>query len=162
MYLMIFIVASISKEVAAQHGVSTGTLSDVSFVQGSWKATSGDKIVEAVWSAPLGDNMVGFVRILKDNKADLYELFAFEQTSDGLIVSVKHFRPNLIGMEEKEDADRYHFIEADAGRAVFKKLGDEVRVLYEKRSDDEFVIALGTPSNGSWQYKDFWEFSKND
>lgn len=155
-----FVVVLLIQEAEAQNQQNGGSLSDMDFIQGSWEATSNDKSIEAIWSAPAGDNIVGFVRIMKDGRATLYELFAFEQTPRGLIVSVKHFKPNLIGVEEKDKSDRYHFLEAGDGWAIFEKQGEEVRVLYEKRSDHEFAIALGRIHEGKWKFEDFWQFSK--
>lgn len=158
--LLLFLFASLIQETRAQTKHSPGSLADVNFIEGSWEAISNDKSIEAIWSAPVGDNIVGFVRMMKDGKATLYELFAFEQTPNGLMVSVKHFLPNLIGIEDKDESDRYHFLEAGDGWAVFEKQGEDVRVLYEKRSDHEFAIAIGKPHEGKWKFEDFWQFSK--
>lgn len=147
-------------ETYAQTQQKAGSLSDVGFIEGHWKATSEGSTIEAVWSAPAGDNIVGFVRMMKDGKATLYEMFAFEQTEQGIVVRVKHFKPGLIGLEEKDESDHYNFLEAGKGRATFEKRGESLRVLYEKRSDDKFAIVLGRPQEGEWVYKDFWEFSR--
>jgi gluconolactonase len=144
----------------AQAQQKTGSLSDVKFIEGHWKGMNGATALEAVWSAPEGDNIVGFIRMMKEGKATLYELFAFEQTAQGPVALVKHFRPGLIGVEEKEVSDRYSFIEASEGRAVFEKQGESLRVLYEKRSADQFVIALGRTQEGKWVFKDLFVFNR--
>ena len=145
---------------SAQTSPKTGSLSDVDFIEGHWKATAGDNLLEAVWSAPDGDNLVGFIRMMKDGKATLYEMFAFEQTQQGPIALVKHFKPGLIGLEDKDKPDRYTFLEAGKGRAVFEKQGEPLRVLYEKRADDQFVIALGKLQAGKWVFKDLFVFNR--
>ena len=90
----------------------------------------------------------------------MYELFGIEQTEQGPVVFVKHFKPGLIGQEEKDRPDRYHFLEASQGRAIFEKQGDAVRVLYEKRPNDQLVIALGRQQEGKWVFKDLFTFSR--
>lgn len=158
--LLLCLLTIIMPKVYAQTQQHGGSLSDVSFIEGHWKATTADRSVEAVWSAPAGDNIVGFVRMMKDGKATLYEMFAFEQTEQGLVARVKHFKPGLIGLEDKDKSDQYHFLEAGKDRAVFEKQGEDLRVLYEKRSDNKFAIAIGKPKEGEWVFEDFWQFSR--
>lgn len=153
--------SSVSASSAAEtSGAARGSISDVRFVEGSWQAVAGDRSIDAVWSSPDAESMVGFVRVKKDGHVALYELFAFEQTEKGLIVSVRHFAPGLVASEEKENPNRYHFLEAGNGQALFEKQGEAVRVRYEKRSEDAFAIVIGKPQNGNWVFKDFWVFSR--
>lgn len=147
-------------QALSQTRAKAGSISDVRFIEGSWKALAGDRSIDAVWSAPAGENMVGYVRVMRDGKVMLYELFAFEQTEEGLVVMVRHFTPGLIAREEKEKPDRYQFMEAGDSHALFQKEGQDVRVRYEKRSDNEFAIVIGRPEEGNWVFKDFWKFSR--
>lgn len=147
-------------ETYAQTAQKTGSLTDISFIEGHWKANREGTTIEANWTAPEGDNIVGYMRMMKDNKATLYELFVFEQTPQGLVVLVKHFKPGLIGIEEKEKSDRYHFVEASKGRMIVEKQGEPTRVLYEKRAEDQFVIALGKQQDGKWEFKDLFVFNR--
>lgn len=144
----------------AQSQSKQGSISDIRFIEGSWKAKAEDRSIDAVWSAPMGENMVGYVRVMKDGVVTLYELFAFEKGEAGLVALVKHFKPGLIGVEEKEKPDHYDFLEASNGRAVFVKEGGAVRVLYEKRSVDQFAIVIGKMEAENWVYKDFWVFKR--
>ena len=95
----------------------TGTLTDMSFLEGHWRGTFNGGPIDAVWIAPAGDNLTGFIRMMKDNKVTMYEMLIFEQTDNGPIALVKHFKPGLIGQEEKDKQDRYRFLEAN------KKMG---------------------------------------
>ena len=138
----------------------TGSLADISFIEGHWQGTHNGGPIEAVWSGPASNNMIGFIRMLKDDKITLYELFGIEQTEQGPIVRVRHFKPGLIAQEDKEKPDQYTFLEASKNRAIFEKTGDALRVLYEKRSADQLVIALGRQQDGKWVYKDLFTFSR--
>ena len=99
----------------------TSSLSDVSFMEGRWLGTFNGGPIEAAWIAPVGDNLTGFMRMMKDNKVTMYEMLIFEQTAQGPVVLVKHFGPGLIGREEKDKSDRYKFIEAKKDQALFEK-----------------------------------------
>lgn len=137
-----------------------GTLADIGFIEGHWKGTHNGGPIEAVWSAPASNNMIGFIRMLKDDKITLYELFGIEQNEQGTIIRVRHFKPGLVAQEEKDKPDQYTFLEASKNRAIFEKTGDALRVLYEKRSPDQLVIALGRQQEGKWVYKDLFTFSR--
>jgi hypothetical protein len=137
-----------------------GSVADVAFIEGHWKATSGDRTIEGVWLAPEGENILGFMRMMRNGKASLYEMLAYEQTANGLISLVKHFQPGLIGVEEKDKQDRYRFVEASKDRAIFEKEGESLRILYEKRSADQFVIARGNLKDGNWVFVDLFVFNR--
>ncbi len=159
LFPFLFLLIFCAIDVNAQ---DTGTLSDMEFISGHWEATRNGNMVEAFWTEPEGDNMVGAVRIIGDGKAVLYEMFAIEMTDTGLEVKVKHFRPGLIGVEEKDEFDHYTFLESSDGRAVFEKQGEDVRVSYEVRPENKFAVAVGTPVDGEWEFEDFWLFSPMD
>lgn len=146
--------------VYSQTSGNKGSISDIRFIEGSWKATTADRSIDAVWSSPSGESITGYVRVMKDGKVSLYELFAFEKNEHGLVALVRHFRPGLIAMEEKDNPNHYNFLEAGNGRAIFEKEGEATRVLYEKRSDNQFAIVIGKQEDGKWVYKDFWVFNR--
>jgi hypothetical protein len=139
-----------------------GSFSDISFIEGHWKTAPADgRVIEAVWLAPAGDNILGFMRMMNSDKADLYEILAYEQTDQGLVSMVKHFKPaGLIGQEPLDSPNRYLFVEASKDRAIFKTVNDDLRILYEKRSANQFAIARGTQENGKWVFKDLFVFNR--
>lgn len=159
-FVAFFSMALIAPAAHAQTQQNAGKLSDISFIEGHWKATTENNSIEGVWLAPQGDNIVGFMRMMKDNKATLYEILAYEQSEQGLVSRVKHFKPGLIGQEEKDKSDQYNFVEAGKDRAIFKKQGEELRILYEKRSDNQFAIARGNLQENKWVYKDLFVFNR--
>ncbi|MEJ2903111.1 DUF6265 family protein [Pedobacter panaciterrae] len=138
-----------------------GSVADVAFIQGHWKATTPEgQSIEGVWLQPEDENILGFMRMMKAGKADLYEILAYEQTEQGLVSMVKHFKPGLLGLEEKDKHDRYNFVEASKDRAIFQKEGESLRILYEKRSSNQFVIARGNLQDGKWAFKDLFVFNR--
>ena len=138
----------------------TGSLSDVAFMEGRWLGTFNGGPIEAAWIAPAGDNLTGFMRMMKDKKVTMYEMLIFEQTDQGPIVLVKHFKPGLIGQEEKDKSDRYKFIEASKNRALFEKEDGSIRIIYEKRSPDQLAIQRGQSKDGQWAFSDLFVFNR--
>lgn len=156
-FLLLAVMLSAKPSVAQQN---SGKLADVSFIEGRWKAVNPDRTIEAHWMPANGDNMLGFMRMMTGNKASMYELLSYEQNEQGLVSRVKHFKPGMIGMEEKDKFDQYNFLEATSGRAVFKKEGEELRIVYEKRSNDQFAIMRGNMADGKWVFKDLFVFNR--
>ncbi|MDB5263474.1 MAG: hypothetical protein JWQ14_2757 [Adhaeribacter sp.] len=157
---MFFISALLTLPATAQTSPKGGTLASISFIEGHWKATNDGRAVEGMWMAADGDNMVGMMRMMKDGKVSMYEILAYEQSAQGLVSLVKHFKPGLIGQEEKDKQDRYNFVEASAGRAIFQKEGEALRILYEKRSANQFVISRGNLQDNKWVFKDLFVFDR--
>ncbi|MBD2754640.1 DUF6265 family protein [Spirosoma validum] len=137
-----------------------GSLADVSFMEGRWLGTFNGGPIEASWIAPVGDNLTGFMRMMKDNKVTMYEMLIFEQTEQGPIVLVKHFKPGLIGQEEKDKSDRYKFIEAGKDKAIFEKEDGSIRIIYEKRSANQLAIQRGMQQDNKWDFKDLFVFNR--
>ncbi len=159
--LVVFVFAGLLPNVYGQSQPKGGSVADVSFIQGNWKATTADgRSIDGVWLAPENGNILGFMRMMKGGKADLYEILAYEQTPQGLVSLVKHFQPGLIGTEEKDKQDRYNFVEASKDKAIFQKEGEDLRILYEKRSPNQFVIARGNQQDGKWVFKDLFVFNR--
>ena len=134
------------------------SLNDVAFMQGHWLGTFNGGPIEAFWVAPAGDNLTGFMRMMKDNKVTMYEMLIFEQTEKGPIVLVKHFKPGLISVEEKEVSDRYNFIESKKDWALFEKQDGSIRIVYEKRKNNQLAIQRGKQENGKWVFADLFIF----
>ncbi|MDQ6477800.1 DUF6265 family protein [Dyadobacter sp. LHD-138] len=147
---------------ASAHAQTTskGSLKDINFLDGRWKGNYNGGTIEASWTAPEGDNIVGFIRMVKDGKATLYELFAFEQTEKGPVAHVKHFKPGMISLEEKDVSDTYNFIEAKKNEALFEKDDVSVRIIYERRSQNQLVIRRGKMENNKWEFIDLFVFNR--
>lgn len=163
--LLFFVCLLINFTTHAQTAAKTGTLADVNFMEGRWRGTFNGGPIEAAWIAPVGDNLTGFMRMMKDDKVTMYEMLIFEQTEQGPVVLVKHFKPGLIGQEEKDKLDRYRFIEAGENRAVFEKEDGSIRIIYEKRSADQLAIQRGQQKDGTgptsrWTFNDLFVFNR--
>jgi hypothetical protein len=159
-YAFLMLIAGFLNTALAQ-AVKVGSFTDIAFIEGHWKATPAEsRTIEAVWVAPAGDNMVGFMRMMNGDKIDIYEMLVYEQSAQGLVSLVKHFKPGLIGQEEKDSPNKYVFVEAAKDRAIFKTPNDDLRILYEKRSANQFAIARGNLENGKWVYVDLFVFNR--
>jgi len=146
--------------LAVAQSPKPATLAAVGFLEGHWKGTYNGGPIEASWTAPEAGNIIGYIRMMKDDKISLYELFAFEQTEVGPVAMVKHFKPGLIGVEDKEKSDRYRFIEASDKQALFEKEDASIRIIYEKRTPNQLVIRRGEKKIADWTFSDLFVFDR--
>lgn len=137
-----------------------GTLNDIKFLDGRWLGTYNGGPIEASWTAPASNNIVGFIRMSKDDQPALYEIFAFEQTENGPVALIKHFKPGMISLEEKDVRDRYVFLEAGKNKALFEKDDLSVRIIYELRTQNQLVIQKGTKDGDKWNFVDLFVFKR--
>lgn len=158
-YSLLFAFGLLAMSSQAQT-TTTGTLADISFLEGHWLGTYNGGPIEAGWTAPAGNNIMGYIRMIKDDKPALYEVFAFEQTEKGPVALVKHFKPGLIALEEKAVSDRYNFIEAKKNQALFEKDDISVRIIYERRSQNQLVIQRGKLEDNKWVFIDLFVFNR--
>lgn len=156
----VLLLSAIISAPALAQTATKGSLKDLNFLDGRWKGNYNGGTIEASWTAPEGDNIVGFIRMVKDGKATLYELFAFEQTEKGPVAHVKHFKPGMISLEEKDVSDTYNFIEAKKNEALFEKDDISVRIIYERRSQNQLVIRRGKLENNKWEFIDLFVFNR--
>ena len=137
-----------------------GTLNDLTFLEGRWLGTFNGGPIEAGWSAPAAENIIGYIRMMKDNKPTMYELFVFEQTDKGPVAMVKHYKPGMVALEERDKHDHYVFQSAKKNEALFEKEDASVRIIYERRSPTQLVIRRGSKKDADWTFVDLFIFEK--
>lgn len=98
------------------------TLSDVSFLVGTWSGNVLGGVSEETWSKPAGGAMMGMYRLVKDGKPVFYELFTMSEEDDSLIMRLKHFNANMTGWEEKDKTVDFRFVKKDGRRVYFEGL----------------------------------------
>ena len=113
-----------------------GTLADLAFMTGCWKATHWGGEMEECWSSPSGDAMSAMFRFIKDGKVQFYEFIAIEQTPEGLYLRLKHFNKGLIGWEEKEKSIGGPLTALEKNKATFDLL------TFERRSPNTLVVSM--------------------
>lgn len=158
--LLFFLFAAVINTTKSQPQQNTGKLNALAFIEGHWKAITKDRFIEAEWMPENGDNMLGFMRMMSGSKTTMYELLAYEQGEQGLVSRVKHFKPGMIGQEEKDNSDKYNFVEATKDKVVFQKEGEDLRIIYERRNSNQFAIMRGNLVEGKWAFIDLFVFNK--
>jgi len=88
----------------AQQVPPAATIADVAWLQGYWEGEGLGGQLEDIWMPPRNGVILGAFRLTKPDGKGFYELFAIEEFEGSLRFVVKHFNPNWVGWEEKDQA----------------------------------------------------------
>ena len=109
------------------------SLDEAAWLAGSWTGTAFGKQFEAVWNPPSQGSMVGLFKLFDDQGIAFYELLLLTVDEAGsLSLKVKHFNPDFIAWEEKDDyvnfrlakvaEDELHF----SGMSFYRRSNDHI------------------------------------
>lgn len=121
------------------------------WMAGAWMGSIDGDPIEEHWSTAAGDTMMGMFRWLKDQQVYLYEFIVISNSELGTTLQIKHFRPDLVGWEEKDSAITYFFQSLEGQSVTFgnAKFGDESRVLqYTLNEQGQLIVTLYSSENG--------------
>ena len=130
-----------TRRLAPGEAGATAKIADLAWLAGSWRGAGLGGVNEELWSAPAGGTMMGMYRLLKDERVVFYELLTLGESGGGLLITLRHFHPDLRGWEERDDTVRMPFIKAEGGRFYFEGL------TLEPRPDGLLTIYLAVESN---------------
>lgn len=109
-------------------------INEYAWLAGSWVGDGFGGTSEEVWSQPSEDGtMMGTYRHHKaDGSLNFYEFMVLDKTG----LRLKHFTPDLLGWETKEDFVTFEMVSFDKDRIELKGL------VFERKSETEMEIRL--------------------
>lgn len=118
-------------------------LQAIQWMAGAWVGTIDGDRIEEHWSLLEGDALMGMFRWLKGETVYLYEFMLISKSELGVTLQIKHFRPDFVGWEEKEDAITFYFQTLEDSTITFDngKYGDLNRVLQYTLTDGGQLIS---------------------
>jgi hypothetical protein len=88
-------------------------LADLAWLTGEWQGEGlGGQVLDS-YSAPVGGQIVGHFRLVKEGQVVFYELFTIVDVNGSLEMRVKHFNPDLSGWEAKADAQTFPLVDVE-------------------------------------------------
>lgn len=120
--------------MAPAHQETAFNTYDYAWLAGSWEGDGFGGRSEEVWSLPSADGtMMGTYRHHKaDGSLNFYEFMVLDESG----LKLKHFSPELVGWETKEDFVTFEMVSYSADRIELKGL------IFERKSDTEMEIRL--------------------
>ena len=109
-------------------------LSEMAWMEGSWKGEAFGGITQEIWGPPLGGSMLFSFKLVVDDSVRFYELGHIRQIDETLIYELKHFDENLKAWEEKDEVQQFKFVKREGNRMFFDGF------TFEKVADNEINI----------------------
>ena len=109
-------------------------INDYQWLAGTWTGDGFGGTSEEMWSKPSADGtMMGVYRHHKgDGTLNFYEFMVLDKTG----LKLKHFNPDMMAWETKEDFVHFEMIDYSADKIEMKGL------VFERKSDTEMEIRL--------------------
>ena len=138
-----FAATGVASVAAATDGEGEKTLDALSFIAGRWIGRSENGMIEEVWTAPEGNAMIGLFRMVGGGEARFYEFQSITLEDDGPVLRIKHFNPDMVGWETKDESTVFTLKSLSGQKAIFDEVDAEVpTTLHFEREGDELVIIL--------------------
>lgn len=125
---------AVVKSPAADEGPR---VEDFAWMAGHWRGEGLGGICEEMWTGPLGGSMVGLFRLIRDGELVFSEHLLLAREREGIVLKVKHFSPEFVAWEDKEDAIRFRLLEVRENEASFKGMR-----IHRTTAGLEFVITF--------------------
>jgi len=106
-------------EVSTERPASNVDVEDLAWLAGYWRGEGLGGVCEEIWSEPLAGSMIGLFRLVRDGEPVFSEHMTLGADADGFALKVKHFTPDFVAWEDKEEAIRFRLEELRPGEAVF-------------------------------------------
>ena len=113
------------------------------WLTGAWREAADPRRCDELWTRNAADNMAGVFRWMQDGEIRLYEFMVIERRDDGIQLHLKHFGPNLVGYEEKDQSEILDMVLCEEGRFICKRrpeLGESLWIEYRLTDDGTLVV----------------------
>lgn len=98
---------------------AAASIDDVAWLAGHWRGEGLGASAEEVWLPPLGKRMSAVFRLSRDGSVEFYEIVTLAEEEGTLVLRLKHFGPDLVGWEEKEQVVDFRLVRIDPATAWF-------------------------------------------
>ena len=117
-------------------------IADVGWMAGYWRGPGLGGDCEEIWSLPAGDRMQGIFTLSRDGALTFSEAMTLVEEEGSLVLKVKHFTPEFVGWEEKEDYVSFPLVKLGEDEAYFRGL------TFRRTGADELSIYIVLTSGG--------------
>lgn len=127
------------------------TIASVAWLSGRWQGEGLGGAAEETWSEPAGGSMVGYFRLVRDDKPVFYEIMTLLEVEGSLELRLKHVNPDMTGWEEKADFVTFKLAKLEPDAAYFSGL------TFRRVQPDrlEIYLALRNRADGSVREEKF-------
>lgn len=118
------------------------TISELSWIQGSWQGEAFGGQTEEIWSAPSAGSMMGMFKLISEGEISFYELMTIVEKDGSLLLRIKHFDKDMNGWEEKDTSVEFPLVDKKRNAVyfdglTFKKIADRQMNVYVNIEGEE-------------------------
>lgn len=95
-------------------------IQQAAWLAGHWRGEGLGGVNETLWSPPMGGTMMGVFRHLKDGRVVFYEMLTLAPLGDTLVLTLKHFDPDMTGWEERTGSVRFPLLRSEPDALHFR------------------------------------------
>lgn len=128
---------------------AVATIADVAWLEGHWSGEGLGGFCEEIWAAPRGAQMVGMFRHVRDGKPVFFEIITLIEEEGGIMMSLKHFDPDLTSWEEKDETEDFRLLAFTDTELLFDGM------TYKRTGDCGLQVYVATRSDGEPQEAKF-------
>ena len=114
------------------------TIDDLAWIAGHWRGEGLGGEFEETWNKPLGGEMIGMFKLVRDGKVSFYEILTIVPKGKSFVLRLKHFNAKLEGWEAKDKSVEFPFVSATESQIKFKGL------TFKKINEDQIHIIVQT------------------
>ena len=115
---------------------SAPQVADLAWLAGHWRGEGFGGIVEEVWTPPLAGSMLGMFRHIKEGKLAFQEIVMLTEEDGVVTMKVKHFTPEFVSWESKEEAVDFRLERLGNREAFFRGL------TFQSPDEDTLIIKI--------------------
>ena len=123
-------------------------IADVSWLAGYWRGEGLGGPCEEIWSLPAGDRMQGIFTLSREGKLVFSEAMTLVEEEGSLVLKVKHFTPEFVGWEEKEDYVTFPLVKLGEEKAPGGKTAWFRGLTFRRKGADELSVYIVLTSGG--------------
>lgn len=140
---------------AACHRASAGTavgdfpvsdgepIQEAAWLAGHWEGAGLGGTNESLWSPPAGGAMMGVYRHVRDGKVVFYQFLTLKSNGETLVLSLKHFNPDMTGWEERTQSVEFPLIRSERDALYFDGMTYRRKGPHER----EVTVMFGPDAN---------------
>lgn len=125
-------------------------LEDLGWLAGTWKSPAAENgpRSEETWSEPAAGAMMGAFRAYSDQRVIIYEFLLLEQTPNGIVMQLRHFRPGLASVED--EPIRLALQDSTPSQLVFVNQSSDTprRIVYAREGSERLAVTIESTRDG--------------
>ncbi len=131
--------------------LATSPLAGLAWLSGHWQGEAFGGVVEEIWSAPVGDSMMGMFRLQRQGVTVFYELMSIHKGDDGLQLNLRHFGADFTAWEKTHSPQTFALQSMDAQGVRFdgfhiQRIGeDAMRITLTQQDKAPIVVNYTRP-----------------